>query len=374
MLGRLVGFSRALRAGGITVNPASLIDLCQCFAYIDITCRDDFYAAARATLISDHAQLAAFDEIFARFWEGPGRVALRRRGEEDADEQSQPESRDMHHARRRESGSGGGDARPDHVHLAYSPDELLMNRDLGTLSADDIERARRLIKQLVVSIANRMSRRYERRRRGRVLDFRRTLRRDALYAQDGITALNYRTRRIKRAKLVLLCDVSGSMQRYSSFLLQFIYGLRREVPDLEAAVFSTRMTVISEYLASKNVDESLEQVGGYVHDWAGGTNIGASIREFNDRFARTMLRSRSAVIVLSDGWDRGDAELMVTEMKRLRRRAYRLLWLNPLLGSPDYRPLCRGMQTALPYLDYFLPAHNLQSLTQLARTLRTLWH
>ena len=168
---------------------------------------------------------------------------------------------------------------------------------------------------------------------------------------------------------MLLCDVSGSMQTYSQFFIQFIYALNRELSNFEVAVFSTRMTPITPYLKNKSVEESLELVSDYVHDWAGGTNIGASIEEFNNKYARDMLRSRTTMIILSDGWDRGDNELLKTEMKRLHRRCHKLIWLNPLLGNSLYKPLCQGIKTALPFLDYFLPAHNLESLAKLAKTL-----
>ena len=180
-------------------------------------------------------------------------------------------------------------------------------------------------------------------------------------------------RRIKKTKLMLLCDVSGSMDCYSRFLIRFIYALKREIRDVEVGVFSTRMTAISRLLKTKGIEESLVEVADTVHDWAGGTDIGGCLREFNDQFARDMLHSRTVMIIVSDGWDRGDPDLMRQEMARLRKRVHKLMWLNPLLGTPGYQPLCLGMKTALPYLDYFLPAHNLESLIQLARTLRSVW-
>ena len=147
-------------------------------------------------------------------------------------------------------------------------------------------------------------------------------------------------------------------------------SMRRELSDLEVAVFSTRLTVITDLLKRKGVAASLRQVAAKVHDWAGGTDIGGSLRQFNEQHAPRMLNGRTAVIFLSDGWDRGDAARLREEMARLRQHARKVLWLNPLLGTPGYQPLTQGMQCALPYLDYFLPAHNLQSLSQLARTLR----
>jgi uncharacterized protein with von Willebrand factor type A (vWA) domain len=133
------------------------------------------------------------------------------------------------------------------------------------------------------------------------------------------------------------------------------------------------MTAISRLLKTKGIEESLHEVAEKVHDWAGGTDIGGCLREFNDKFARDMLHSRSVMIIVSDGWDRGDPVIMGREMARLRKRVHKLLWLNPLLGTPGYQPLCLGMKTALPYLDYFLPAHNVASLIELAKTLRSVW-
>lgn len=374
LFSHLVRFSRALHDSGVPVNSANLIDLCASFRYIDISRRDDFYAAARATLICNYNDLQRFDEVFAQFWEHPDPIPIRGRAEDGVDAKAEADRRtttiELPHIATDKPSDKRDKKRSE---LAYSPDEVLMTKDLGCMSDREIERARYLIKELVATIANYWSRRYVATKRGRELDFRRILRRGAVYGTEGIAELTYRSRRIKKVKLVLLCDVSGSMERYSSFLIQFIYALRQEIPDVEVAVFSTRMTMISEFLKTQSVEDSLKQVAASVHDWAGGTNIGACMREFNDCFARDMLHSRSVVVVMSDGWDRGDAYLMRKEVEHLRRRAYKLLWLNPLLGNPGYRPLCRGMRTALPYLDYFLPAHDLESLAQLAKTLRVMW-
>lgn len=373
MLEHVVGFSRALHAADLAVNPGNLIDLCECFAHIDITQRDDFHAAARATLVSRREDIARFDAVFTRYWESPDSLLIRKRrqgdAENDDEDETGPGARLMVPAD--EGGEDGGEQKAA-LQLAYSPDELLARRDLGTLTDADLARAQRLIRDIVAALANKRGRRHVARRNGRKPDLRRLLRSRAFYTADGICALPYRERRINKTRLVLLCDISGSMQRYSSFLIEFMYALRRELSDLEVAVFSTRLTVITDLLKAKGVAASLRQVADKVHDWAGGTNIGGSLREFNEQHAPRMLNGRTAVILLSDGWDRGDAGEMREEMAKLRRQAQKVLWLNPLLGTPGYQPLTQGMQCALPHLDYFLPAHNLQSLSQLARTLRSI--
>lgn len=371
VLEHVVGFSRALHEAELAVNPGNLIDLCQCFRHVDITRREDFYAAARATLVSRREDIPRFDAVFARFWESPERILIRRRkqGENEHDDQDQAGA-GARLVLPGEDGTEGGDR--SSLKLCYSPEEVLATRDLGTLTDADVERAQRLIRELAKALANRNGRRRIVCRSGRVPDLRRLLRNRAFYTAEGICPLPYRAPRINKTRLVLLCDVSGSMQRYSSFLIEFMFALRRELSDLKVAVFSTHLTEITDLLKTKGVAASLKRVANKVHDWAGGTNIGASLREFNEFYAPRMVGGRTAVIFLSDGWDRGNAREMREEIARLRQRAQKLVWLNPLLGTPGYQPLTQGMQTALPYLDHFLPAHNLQSLSQLARILRAI--
>ena len=373
MLGRVVGFSRALHHAGVEVNAGNLIDLCDSFRYISLHNRSDFYAAARATLVSRYDDLETFDEVFRAFWARPilpddmTLTDTDAGGDPDLDVQADVnEVVDTADLQEEAEGEGESDE------VGYSPDEALMGKDLAAMSDREIEQARKVIHEIVNIIANRRSRRRVPENRGAELDFRRTWRRNALYGSDGVELMMKR-RRIKKTKLMLLCDVSGSMDCYSRFLIRFIYALKREIRDVEVGVFSTRMTAISRLLKTKGIEESLVEVADTVHDWAGGTDIGGCLREFNDQFARDMLHSRTVMIIVSDGWDRGDPDLMRQEMARLRKRVHKLMWLNPLLGTPGYQPLCLGMKTALPYLDYFLPAHNLESLIQLARTLRSVW-
>ncbi len=373
MLGRVVGFSRALHTAGVEVNAGNLIDLCDSFQYISLHNRSDFYAAARATLVSRYDDLETFDEVFRAFWARPilpddmTLTDTEAGGDPDLDVQADV-NEVVDTADLQEEAEGEGESEE----VGYSPDEALMGKDLAAMSDREIEQARKVIHEIVNIIANRRSRRRVPENRGAELDFRRTWRRNALYGSDGVELMMKR-RRIKKTRLMLLCDVSGSMDCYSRFLIRFIYALKREIRDVEVGVFSTRMTAISRLLKTKGIEESLVEVADTVHDWAGGTDIGGCLREFNDQFARDMLHSRTVMIIVSDGWDRGDPDLMRQEMARLRKRVHKLMWLNPLLGTPGYQPLCLGMKTALPYLDYFLPAHNLESLIQLARTLRSVW-
>lgn len=372
LLNQMIRFSRVLHGAGIRVNSSNLIDLCQSIYHVDITRRDDFYATARANLINKASDLEIFDQVFQMFWEqkftfdDAAENVVDNQGEATEDDEKEQKGETVFSDAPPESEEGSdSDSSP----VAFSPDEVLMKRDLGMMSASDIEKARKMIAPLVALFADHQSRRYRQARKGSNIDFRRILRRNASYAGDNLT-LSYRKKRIRKSRIMLLCDVSGSMQTYSNFFIQFIYALNSELKNFEVAVFSTRMTPITQYLRHKSVEESLELVSDYVHDWAGGTNIGSSIKEFNDKFARDMLRSRTTMLILSDGWDRGDSDLLKSEMKQLSRRVEKLIWLNPLLGNSMYQPLCQGIKTALPFMDYFLPAHSLESLAELAYLLR----
>jgi uncharacterized protein with von Willebrand factor type A (vWA) domain len=201
---------------------------------------------------------------------------------------------------------------------------------------------------------------------------RRTLRR-SLRSEGEVFSWAYREQKLKPRPLVVIADISGSMERYTRLLLHFIYGMKAALNQpMEAFVFSTRLTRITRPLQIRDLDLALKNVGQLVNDWAGGTRIGESLKVFNFEWGRRVLGRGAVVLVISDGWDRGDAELLKREMARLKRNCHRLIWLNPLLGSADYEPLTRGIQAALPYIDNFLPVHNLASLEDLANRLADL--
>ncbi len=376
LLNQIVRFSQSLHDAGVPVNPANLIDLCRSMSFIDISRKMDFYAATRAMLVSSQQDIAVFNQIFREFWYQTDALSnvLKNRLEESEEKDSAGEKKKLKKAVEaapveEDRGQHGA---PDDALLGYSPDEALMSKDFEHMSEQEIEQARRLIIALIAILANYRSRRRMASNKGKELNLRKMLRHNALYAQDGIELL-YRKRRVKKIRLLLLCDVSGSMERYSRFLIQFIYAMRQQLASLDVAVFSTGMTVITDFLQRQSVEESLREVAAEVPDWGGGTNIGASLRQFNDRYADRMNPGHTIVIILSDGWDRGDAALMREEMQLLYNRVHQLLWLNPLLADANYQPLCKGLQTALPFIDRFLPAHNLESFAQLIRHLRTAW-
>lgn len=373
----IIRFGRKLHDAGIDVNPANLIDLSRSLLYIDIANYEDFYAAALATLIINREDMELFTFLFREYWQN----------------QDIP-FEDEHPAGEEQNGNGAGEARQlqkqfqpadgeapggaeehdgDPEQTGYSSHELLVKKDIDGMTDKELDEARKIIAELIAILANRKSRRFSPAKSGQQLDFRKIFRRSMPYGEYCLK-LAYKTHRLKKNKLILFCDVSGSMERYSRFLIQLICAMGAKISNIEVAVFSTRMTSITPYLNRRDIDEVIKQMSDQVHDWAGGTNIGGCLRELNDQQAHQMLSSHTIAVILSDGWDQGDADLMRAEMEQLRRRVKKIIWLNPLLGNANYQPLCKGMQTALPFLDYFLPVHNLESLAEATKLLRTLWH
>jgi hypothetical protein len=253
----------------------------------------------------------------------------------------------------------------------YSAREALYKKDFGELNAAELREIKRLMLQMVWNLGRRRTRR-QRVGRGRLLDMRRSIRRSFRYGGE-LLEWRRRERKTKPRPLVIIADISGSMERYTRLLLHFLYSLAEGMEQrVEVFVFATRLTRITRQLRGRNVDRALQEVSDSVVDWSGGTRIGDALHTFNYEWGRRVLRGGAVVLLISDGWDRGDPDLLDAEMARLRRTCHRLIWLNPLLGSREYEPLTRGIQAALPHIDDFLPVHNLASLDDLALHLRQL--
>ena len=252
----------------------------------------------------------------------------------------------------------------------YSAREVLREKDFAEFTADEIYEARALIAELRWDLGKRRTRRWTP-GEGPLIDLRRAVRKNMAVGGE-LVELPRRQRKEKRRPLVLICDVSGSMERYTRILLHFIHTVFGDASRIEAFLFATRLTRVTSYLTDRDVDRAVTEVSHAVPDWAGGTRTGDVLKAFNFQWARRVLGWGGVVLVISDGWDRGEPEVLRSEMARLQRSCHRLVWLNPLLGSPSYEPLSRGMQSALPFVDDFLPVHNLASLEGLAEHLNGL--
>jgi uncharacterized protein with von Willebrand factor type A (vWA) domain len=252
----------------------------------------------------------------------------------------------------------------------WSDAAVLATKDFSEYTAEEMAVARRALARLVWSPGERRTRRWVR-GAGPRLDLRRALR-QSLRTGGDVVSLPRRERRRRQRPIVLLCDVSGSMERYSRVLLQFAHAISRRHRRLEAFLFSTGLTRITTDLRVRGLDAAVASVSRSVPDWSGGTRIGESLRQLHVRWSRRVLHSSSVVLLISDGWDRGDPLVLRDQVARLQRNCHRLIWLNPLIGTIDYAPLTRGLRAALPFVDDFLPARTLTNLADLAVHLNTL--
>ena len=380
LLPNLVNFGRMLRRLGFRVSANQMTDLAESLNHISITDKTDFYHTARCIFVSDPAQIELFSQAFDLFWAGQVEwmiefsLARRLRSEQPLEEDlpsdtEQNITRQSSVLEEHEPLESGEETSSP---ASYSPDEVLRQKDFSEFDQGELEKSSRLIREMVIEINQRLTqRRIRANKRFAHLDLPRSIRRSSRHGYE-ILELAWQRRKSKPRPLVVICDISGSMEQYSRVFLRFMYALVQNSRQMESFVFSTRLSRITTALRYKDIDTVLKQMGALVTDWAGGTRIGQSLKTFNFEWGRRVLGRGAMVIIISDGWDRGDIDLLRHEIARLKRSCSRLIWLNPLLGAEQYQPLVRGMQAAMPYIDKFLPAHNLDSLQQLAYTLSEL--
>ena len=378
LLQQITDFCRLLRQMGINVTTTNQLSWCESVQLIDIGEREAFYHTARTNLIAGETERETFDTAFDLFWRYPRPEFQAVNTEEQtpeptslqdlSDAEDEQAIVDQWLDTETEESEEGQEDDP----VAYSAEDLLSRKDFSEFTKEDMEKAREIVAKLAAVLATKLSRRKVVGKKGKTIDFRRSWRQSLVHGGEPLELIR-KQQKIKKTKILLLCDVSGSMDCYAKFLIQFIYGMQQELREIEVAVFSTHLTNITGLLRRKGLAEGLNEVANVVPDWSGGTKIGESLLEFYRQFAPSFSAYRSVVILISDGWDRGDVDVLRRSMEMLHRHAYRLIWLNPLLGSDGYQPICRGIRTALPYVDYFLPAHNLESLAQLTRVLIPLW-
>ncbi|GAC1400284.1 MAG: VWA domain-containing protein [Ktedonobacteraceae bacterium] len=394
LLYRLTEFGRILWEVGISVGPRQMLDLVDTLAYIDLTNREDFYNALKCSLVTKHEQETVFNQMFGYYWflrdkqgkksdqNGAARrderqmrlpPSERKRLAEhmNAMEQRKELRQEMRQTERRRGRApedDDDDDRGDPQGTAYSAVEQLRKKDFEDFTWDEVQEAKRLMADMRWHLGMRPTRRKKPSRAGSYPDMRRIIRRNLKYGAEFVE-LTWRKIKRKPRPLVIICDISGSMSLYSRLLLHFIHTISNGLMNVEAFVFGTRLTRITRQLKKRDVDDAVRDVSKSVQDWSGGTRIGDALHFFNNHWAKRVLGRGAVVLVISDGWDRGDSGTLSVEMDRLQHSCHRLIWLNPLLGSPDYRPLTIGMKTALPFIDNFLSAHNLDSLIDLGNLL-----
>ena len=373
----ILHFARVLRAAGLPVGPAKVIAALEAVQAVGVEQREDFRTALESVLIERHEQQALFDQAFELYWRNPrllermmrlllpkayGRVP-------PADAQAPLPGRlaeafapPRDAEREVEQQELTADAA-----FTFSPREVLQSKDFETMTAAELGEVRAMIARLRLPLPELPTRRTVAARHGSAVDLRATLR--AMTSAGGtVVPLAWRERRRRRPPLVVLCDISGSMDRYSRMLLFFLHAITNDNDRVHTLLFGTRLTNITRHLKRRDVDVALARVSAAVSDWAGGTRIGACLAEFNRRWSRRLLAQGAVVLLISDGLDSDVGDGLAREMERLAKSCRRLIWLNPLLRYDQFEPRPAGIRAMLPYVDEFLPVHNLESLKQLAAT------
>lgn len=366
-LPNLLRFHRALRRLGVGSTSRQVRDLVAGLEHLDLADRREVRDGARAVLVGRREEGEVFDRLFDLFFAAGApapdqRIDLGRT------------LRRVAETSRRKALSAAGDAPPADapevegpprvLRLGHSDVERLRYRDFARLTHDERRRLLDYLRRKVWELPPRRRRRFRPSAAGRRPDLRRTLR-ESLRRGAEPMVIRRRERRRSPRPLVVLCDISGSMEAYSRIFLQFLYSLRSSTDRLEAFVFATRLTRITRELRHRDVDRALAEASSKVVDWGGGTRIGEAFAAFHRRWSRRVLGRGAVVAVLSDAWDRGDPDLLERQTARLARTCHRLLWLNPLLGSRGFEPTASGIRTVLPHVDRLLPVHDLHSLEQL---------
>jgi len=375
LAGNILHFARVLRAAGLPIGPAKVVVALNAVEAVGVGNRDDFRAALESVLIERHEHKVLFDQAFDLFWRNPKllerMMALllpKVRGRVPADEAQAPLPARLAEAMaplpRHEPEAEGEEIDLDAA-FTFSPREVLQTRDFESMTAIELREVKAMIARLRLPMPEMPVRRTVAAPKGHAVDLRATLR--AMTSARGvIVPLAWRRKRRRRPPLVVLCDISGSMDRYSRMLLFFLHAITNDRDRVHTLLFGTRLTNITRHLKQRDVDVAIARISGAVTDWAGGTRIGACLGEFNRRWSRRLLGQGAIVLLISDGLDSDVGDGLPQEMERLAKSCRRLIWLNPLLRYEGFEARPAGIRAMLPFVDDFLPVHNLQSLKQLA--------
>jgi uncharacterized protein with von Willebrand factor type A (vWA) domain len=375
LLDNLLIFGRVLRRAGIDVHHGRLLDVIEALGFVNLGARDEVYHTCRALLVHRQEQIAIFDRAFAAFWRQHHEGEARSEPRPDESRAVAVEINEVFAPDELKAPSGADEAEGNAPATTsglevWSDLGGLADKDFAAFTTDEIAEAGAALSRLVWNPGERRTRRWVRGRGSRI-DLRRAIA-ESLRTGGDVVKLGRRTRRVRPRPLVLLCDVSGSMEPYSRLLLHFAHAVTRRHRRVEAFLFSTQLTRITRELRAPRPDDALAAVSRSVPDWSGGTRIGGAVKDFHQRWGRRVLNGGPVVLLISDGWDCGDPGELGDQIARLQRSCHRLVWLNPLIGTADYAPLTRGLQAALPFVDDFLPARTLTNLADLATHLNAL--
>jgi uncharacterized protein len=372
LTGSLVRFGRVLRHAGLPIGTGRIMDALRGLALTGVQKREDVYWTLHSTLLTRREQQAVFDEAFHAFWRS------RAQRSDDMDLLAAETSTGPKQAGRvAEALAAESETQPLHrqaerdqevqSELAFSHDEALRAKDFEKMSVAELQAAKQALARFQLDLPPTRTRRWRRAAHGARMDLRKTLH-GALRGGE-LAEIVRRSARHKPAPLVVLCDISGSMERYTRIFLHFVHGLRKDGAHVETFLFGTRLTRVTRQLRQRDIDVALAQTAKLVPDWAGGTRIGPCLKEFNLRWGRRVLGQGAMTLLVTDGLDRDDVTLLGVEAERLQRSSSELIWLNPLLRYAAFEAKAAGVRAILPHVDRFLPIHNLNSVKQLAGVL-----
>jgi hypothetical protein len=368
LVANIVRFSHLLRENGISVAFASVLDAIRGLEFIDISNRELFRGLLRLNLVYRQEDIDPFDQLFFLFWFSKQKIGLQTqrdgsgKKEDEADSSSETKKGSVDYRNREENLN---ELAREWI-ACYSPNALDRTCEL-----DNFAESRALydsIKKWLQPLRNRLSRRSQYSVRGKEITLRRILRKNMQFGGELIR-LDFKKKKIKKRRIIFFCDVSGSMDVYAIMLLQFAHVLKRLDHQTEIFFFSTDLSRWTHQFDVGDYASMLSRLPEFVSDWGGGTRIGHCLKDFNEIYGRRMLSGKTIVLIFSDGWDLGETHVLERQMAYLKNKAYKVIWLNPLMGTKDYKPICRGMSAALPYVDYFLPMGNPKDLQYLGRTL-----
>ena len=371
-------FARVLRAAGLPIGPDRVVDALRALETTGIERREDFYWTLAAVFLSKREQQELFDQAFHIFWRDPQLLerimslllpqVYGRTGQAETPQTAKRLSEALYSKRERQQQQEQQQEIEIDASLTFSPSELLQHADFETMTSVELAQAKKLIARLRLPIPEVRTRRFRPDTRGARIDLPATLR-ASLRGGAQIIALKRRSRVTRHPPLVVLCDISGSMSRYSRMFLHFLHAITNDRDRVHTLVFGTRLTNITRHLRNRDVDIAMNRVASAIQDWAGGTRIGVCLEEFNRNWSRRLLGQNAVVLLISDGLDRDVGEGLGAQMERLHKSCRKLVWLNPLLRYEGFQPRPSGVRAMLPHVDAFMPVHNIDSLVDLAREL-----
>lgn len=365
-----IQFSRYLRDNAFDIGPAEEADLLKSFSQTVPQSFDQQKALYKSLFVKNRKQFVQFDELYDQYWEELARAEDSKT--KDLEEQSQKPKKTAGQKtdiQTLKSWLYGGRIEGEKEVATYSAFEAISNKDFSGFITAEQKELMQIIKIIAQRMANKYSRRYVKSNSKKQLDLSRTIK-QALRQGVDINKFYFKEQQKRKVNLILICDVSKSMELYSQFLIEFMYGFQQVVSRLHTFAFSTELIALSRLLNDGDYEKVLNSLSDYVPQWSGGTRIGASLQTFKEKYAQKLLNKDAIVIILSDGWDTGDIDILTDSIKYIHKKSDRVIWLNPLAGNPDYKPTTKGMEACLPYIDVFTSAHNLDSLRNVTKHLK----